>query len=175
MAVDKDSSPKRIACLRLLSHRPSHFRLLPVLKSECLRRLVFDFVREILGEARRPCKIFFEGSGTRSQDYSIALAFNEDLVAIKTICFRNPHRLTAPASKNLCRLAFRNPTPTSLDQSTSSTALPATRRSRNCSATAAMSRQLRSAPICGLSDPSAISDTSKARSGANLSSASDVK
>ena len=58
-------------------------------------------------------------------------------------------------------------------QSTSSTALPDTRRSRNCSATPAKSRQLRSAPIRGLSDPSAISDTSSARSGANRSSASE--
>ena len=61
------------------------------------------------------------------------------------------------------------------DRSTSSTAFPEMLRSRKGVVTCRMSRQLRSSPICGFSEPCAIIVTSKARSGANRSSASDVK
>ena len=52
-----------------------------------MRRLVFDLVREIVSEARRPVEIFFKGSRVGGQDYAITVAFDEDLVAIKTIRF----------------------------------------------------------------------------------------
>ena len=59
--------------------------------------------------------------------------------------------------------------------STRNTALPPSRRSRNSSATWAISRQLRSGPVCGVSDLSATNDTSNAKSGANCSSGPEVK
>src|SRR5215469_11435883 len=58
--------------------------------------------------------------------------------------------------------------------STRKTALPAIRRSRNWGPIVARSRQLLSTSA-GFSEPSAISDASKARSGANRSSGSEVK
>lgn len=59
--------------------------------------------------------------------------------------------------------------------STRKTALPPIRRARRASATSAKSVQIRSVPITGLTWPSATSETSSPMSGANISSASDVK
>jgi hypothetical protein len=61
------------------------------------------------------------------------------------------------------------------DQSIRNTALPAIRRSRSSSRVLSRSRQLRSAPIWGLSDPSATSEASKVRSGVNSSSGPEAK